>query len=120
MLTLNKLRALKTELNEMITIIDDTLKPITNKPKLFETQADYYYSLSTQNKVPQDYYKFRYFDKDYYLFYDLRLKKYFLCSDSFNLKEDLGSDFDEARKTFCRYVFEFLLQRRQDELFSTF
>lgn len=76
MITKNSLKTLKTELNELIKVIDINLSSFSEREKLFDTQADYYESLRVQNKVPQDYYKFRFFDSFIYIYYNITKKVY--------------------------------------------
>lgn len=108
MITRNVLLALKKEINELTKVIDVALLPISSKDKLFNTQYDYYEALKNENKVPQDFYKFQFFDFDLYLNYDLRQKKYFLCSDSKYLKIDCGSNFDDAKNMFLKNINDYI------------
>lgn len=81
--------------------------PLTSHDKLFDTQADYYEAMKNQNKVPQDYYKFRFFDIEIYLYYDFKLKHYFLREDYNKINEDLGDDFKKALIRFVDSVSDF-------------
>ena len=76
MITKNSLKTLKTELNELIKVIDINLSTFSEREKLFDTQSDYYEALRLQNKVPQDYYKFRFFDSFIYIYYNITKKEY--------------------------------------------
>lgn len=76
MITKNSLKTLKQELNELIKVIDINLSSFSEREKLFDTQADYYEALRIENKVPQDYYKFRFFDVYIYIYYNIQTKKY--------------------------------------------
>lgn len=76
MITKNSLKVLKTELNELIKVIDINLSSFSEHEKLFDTQSDYYEALKVKNKVPQDYYKFRYFDSFIYIYYNITKKEY--------------------------------------------
>lgn len=107
MITRNSLLTLKNSIKEMSSVIDSCLMPLTSHEKLFETQADYYEAMKNQNKVPQDYYKFRFFDIEIYLYYDFKLKRYFLREDYNKTNEDLGNDFKKALIRFVDSVSDF-------------
>lgn len=116
MITRNSLNALKTELKQLIDVIDVSLSPILSKEKLFDSQADYYEALKNQNKVPQDFYKFQFFDTDFYIYFDLRTKRYFVRSDTLYLNEDCGEDFMKSKMCFLMKIKDFIFKMQRENL----
>lgn len=96
MLSRNSLVQLKKELKELDQVIDVVISnPLSDKP-LFDSEQDYYDSLRAQNKVPQDYYRFRFFDVELSIEYNLKTKKYFFVHESLDGKRRYTSnEFDE-------------------------
>lgn len=103
MITRNTLKSLKSELIELEKLCDTMINPLVTKDKLFDTQADYYEAMKNQNKVPQDFYKIQIFDLYVYLEYNFKFKVYYLRSESGDVYENLGMDFDKALLRFLEY-----------------
>ena len=103
MITRNTLKSLKTELIELEKLCDTMLNPLVTKDKLFDTQADYYEAMKNQNRVPQDFYKIQIFDLYVYLEYNFKFKVYYLRSESGDVYENLGMEFDKALLRFLEF-----------------
>lgn len=106
MVTRQTLQSLRTELKELDSVIAAALAPLNTHEALFDSQSDYYESLRNQNKVPQDYYKFRFFDFELYIYYDLRKKTYSVRSSKYDSVE-CGSDFHFAKRRFLELLKEY-------------
>lgn len=125
MITKNSLKTLKTELNELIKVIDINLSSFSEREKLFDTQADYYEALRIENKVPQDYYKFRFFDSFVYIYYNITRKLYEIHIEDNKGRYYIRSshdDFKSAQLAFIELVKEILFKEKnklldQRELF---
>lgn len=114
MLTRNVLKSLKSELLDLIKTIDVSLSPLTSVDSLFDTQADYYEAMKNENKVPQDFYKFRYFDFFCLIKYNFKDKKYYV--ESVNPYNNICCDdnFCKAKLTFCELVNKTLIEKSNE------
>lgn len=105
MITVEKLKELKTILQESQIQIDELLRYRSNE-KLFDNANDYYVQLKNCKYVPQDYYNARFFDTYIELKFARKSKEFYIRIDTVKFEFMRYISFDE-------FVSKYKLKRLQ-------
>lgn len=99
MLTTNKLKAFKEQLDLLKIELDELLR-VRVKEKLFDSPQDYNASLKSLNYCPDEYYKLRLFDTEIKLCFNNRNKQFYIYFDTLQFQIVRDFSFNEFLKEF--------------------